>query len=97
MINFGRAIKKYREKLNIKQKDLAEKCNITSTYLSAVENNRKEPSLSLLAKVSAALKLPKEILFWDAVELDDKFSQSDVAAIETAKDVVNQYFTNLRG
>ena len=95
MINFGTVIKKYREALHLTQKDLAEKAEITPAYLSALENDKKEPSLALLEKICRFLDLPKEVFFWEAVEINDGLKNDEKKAIDLAKVIVKHYFENI--
>lgn len=44
-----------RKQRRIRQADLAVQVGVTREHLSAVENNRETPSLSLLEKIAAAL------------------------------------------
>ena len=91
MINIGATIKKYRENNKITQEELANKIDVTPTYISALENNRKEPSISLLNAISKKLDIPLEIMFWDTVNLED-VKGKDKEIIEVAKGIVNSYF-----
>lgn len=92
MVNFGAVIKKYRERLNITQKELANSLGVRSTYLSALENSRKEPSIALLKKICDLLKMPEEVLFWESVEVDDGLNNEDKKAIELAKVILRSYY-----
>jgi len=94
MINFGGVIKKYREERKLKQTDLAKSIGITSTYISAIENNRKEPSISLLTSISKELDIPAEIFFWDAIQISDKIASKDRKIIILAKKIVKEYFSS---
>ena len=91
MINFGRVIKTYRVKRGLTQQGLARKADITVTYLSKVENARKEPSLPLLRKLSKLLQLPEEMLFWEAVEVHGQLKNSEKKIIQIAKHIVTRY------
>jgi len=91
MINFGRIIKKYREKTNTTQNQLAIKIGVTPTYVSALENNRKEPSIALLREICKSLQIPPELLFWDLVNIDD-FKKKEREIVEVAKQIVAAYY-----
>ena len=71
MIQFGSTIQRYRAQLQLKQSVLAKKSGITITYLSKLENNRKEPSLLILKKLSKIFRVSEEELFWSAI-IDSK-------------------------
>ncbi len=54
---------------------MAEKVGIKVQYLSAIENEKKEPSLSLLRKISESLNIPISMFFWEQTEnIEDKDS-----------------------
>ncbi len=91
MIDIGGTIKKYRMKSNLKQTELARKIKVTSTYISAVGNNRKEPSISLLNMICRVVHLPKEVLFLESVTSED-FKKNDREIIDTAKEIIKAYY-----
>lgn len=62
-MNIGQTIKILRIGLQIKQRDFAAKLGVSSNYISLLENNKKEPSLSLLRKVAKTLGVPMGFLF----------------------------------
>lgn len=64
----GKNIKLFRVNAGIKQKDLAQRIGIKESYMSSVESERKEPSLSLLKKIADELGIPVAMFFWDDVD-----------------------------
>ena len=71
-MTIGRNIKLFRTIVGLKQKELAQMIEVKDSYLSSIENDKKEPSLSLLKKISKALDIPLSMLFWeDADNLND--------------------------
>ena len=70
-MNVGKAIKKLRKKNNYTQEGFCKKIDISQTYLSQIENNKKTPSGQLLAVISDVFKIPLPILFWFSVEEED--------------------------
>lgn len=96
MINLGAIIKKYREQLDVTQKKLAATLDVTDTYLSAIENGRKEPSLALIKKICTTLKIPEEVLFWEAVDIRDGLTREERKTIEIAKVIIKSYYENLK-
>lgn len=70
-MNLGQAIANVRKKKQIKQKVLAEKCSISQTYLSQIENNRRDPNLSTLKKISQVLQVPLPIIFFLSLTDED--------------------------
>lgn len=54
---YGSALKKIRLIYGFKAKDLSEILDITPSYLSEIENNKKNPSLDLLKKYSEVFNM----------------------------------------
>ena len=70
-MDIGKVIKEIRTKKNFTQKDISSFCNISVTYLSQIENNKKEPSLSTLESISKFLGVPLPIIFFMGMEEND--------------------------
>ena len=70
-MNIGNSIKSIRLKKGIKQKVLAERCDIAQAYLSQIENNLREPNISTLKRISAELEVPLPVLFLASMEDSD--------------------------
>ena len=51
--------------VGLKQKELAHRIDVKESYLSSIENDKKEPSLSLLKRISKELDIPMSMLFWE--------------------------------
>jgi transcriptional regulator with XRE-family HTH domain len=73
-LNIGRTIKVLRTSAGLKQLELADRVKVSPNYLSLVEAGRKEPSLSLLKKLSHALDVPLVFLMWDSTDHTHKFN-----------------------
>ena len=56
-------IKKYRNKKNLSQVQLAMKCSLSSEYLSEIERGKRAPSLKRLLMIAEALEIEPHILF----------------------------------
>ncbi|WP_321378373.1 helix-turn-helix domain-containing protein [Trichococcus shcherbakoviae] len=54
-MSFGDLLKKMRKEAKLTQGGLAKKAHISRTYLSDVENNRYNPSVSFIQKITEAL------------------------------------------
>ena len=67
-MNIGSAIKSIRKKLGIPQWDLAEKCGLSQTSLSQIENNIKRPSQKTITKLCIVLEIPESIIYIVAME-----------------------------
>ncbi len=74
----GHIIKLIRTADGLGQGDLAEKLNISRTYLCQIENGRKQPSLSFLKQFSCQFSIPLPLLVADEQiqnENDEIFSE----------------------
>src|SRR3989304_5569114 len=95
MINWGKTIKKYREKLKLTQTELASRVAVTPTYISALEHNRKEPSFSLITSISRAFNVPQEILYWEAVTFPTHLKSTHSKEFRLAKSLVRAVYDQL--
>ncbi len=64
-MNVGKGIKFVRVASGLKQGEVAQRLGITQNYLSLIENNRAEPSMGLLRKVSEVFCIPVAFLVWE--------------------------------
>ena len=62
---FRENIKYYRKKLNLTQEELAEKADISISYIKQIESNKefKNVSLTVILKLSKALEVSVDKLF----------------------------------
>jgi len=70
-MSIGDNIKKYRKAQKITQKELAERSNISRSYLADVENGRYNPSLEVLEAIAQALNIPTSELLENNNENND--------------------------
>lgn len=70
-MNLGETIKLLRKRNGLNQSQLAELCKITVTYISLIENGKKEPTLSLLKTIANSLRVPLPILLFSALTEED--------------------------
>jgi transcriptional regulator with XRE-family HTH domain len=52
---FGEAIRQMRGELGMSQEALAEACDLDRTYISGIERGARNPSLTNILKIAAAL------------------------------------------
>ncbi len=76
------------------QTQLAERVAVTSTYVSALEHNRKEPSFGLVTSMSRAFGVPQEILYWDAITFPTTM-KTHKKEIRLAKSLVRAVYQQL--
>lgn len=67
-MNIGQAIQLARSKRKLSQAALAMRAGISVSYLSLLERGRRDPPLSTLQRIAAALVMPVEILFFLGAE-----------------------------
>jgi len=70
-MNVGHAIRLCRTQRKASQTDVAQKASCSVSYLSMLENNKRDPTLSTLAKIASALHVPIGVLFVLASEHED--------------------------
>ena len=70
-MNIGISIKTIRKNKGLNQAQLADLCGITVTYLSLIENDKKDPTLSLLRTIANSLNIPLPILLFVSLEDND--------------------------
>ena len=70
-MNLGHTISDLREKRGLNQKTVAEKCDITQSYLSQIENNKRYPNISILNLIGNILNVPVPIIFFLAIDEND--------------------------
>ena len=54
-MDFGEKIKQLRKVLNLTQEELANRCELTKSYISQLENNKTSPSLQTLTDILEVL------------------------------------------
>lgn len=94
MLAVGKAIRTLRTRKGVSQKELAERAEITPSFLSLVEGDRRDASIKVLERIAAALEVPPEVLIWEAVELPSDLSPQDRRMCELAKVIVRGVYEN---
>ena len=67
-MKIGNAIKLIRVNKGISQVELSEMVGISSSYLSLIEKNKREPNIDLLNKISKKMNVPLSILIFLATD-----------------------------
>jgi len=67
-MNVGRAIRWCRLRCGASQTDVARRAECSVSYLSMLENNKRDPTLSTITKIADALHVPVGALFVMAAE-----------------------------
>lgn len=99
-MNVGRAIRLCRVTRGASQGTVARQASCSVSYLSMLENNKRDPTLSTIARVARALQIPIGLLFFLASEQEDlgpidekaagKLMQSVLASLTTATNATTQ-------
>lgn len=92
MLAIGKAIRKLRKLQGISQQDLAARADITPSFLSLVEKEKRRPSLVVTARIAEALGVSAEVLIWEAVELPSSLSDEERRVCDFAKLVVRRVY-----
>ena len=95
-MNLGKTIKLVRTRKGMKQKKLAESAGISVSYLSLIEQGRRDPNMRTLEGIANALNVPLSILVFLAAdkeelsgidqELAEKLSYTSLKLIEASTD-----------
>jgi transcriptional regulator with XRE-family HTH domain len=62
-VTLGNALKLIRTARGLTQRALAKQLDVSANYLSLIESNKREPSLSFLNRLAAQLGVPIAMLF----------------------------------
>jgi transcriptional regulator with XRE-family HTH domain len=72
----GNAIREIRKRHGISQAALAEECSLDRTYISGIERGQRNPSLTNILKIAAALGTPASQILAHAEQLRATGKQS---------------------
>ena len=67
-MKFGQNLKHIRKRMNMTQEELATKMEISQSYLSDIENGRKNPSIKTVKKLADGLGVSVNELFNDSIK-----------------------------
>ena len=73
---FGNAIREIRKRHGISQAALAEECKLDRTYISGIERGQRNPSLTNILKIAAALGTPASRILACAEQIQATGNQS---------------------
>src|SRR5882724_4792647 len=65
-MNLGDTIKLSRQVAGLTQQQMAERLDITSNYLSLLENGKATPKLSLLKRIEGQFDVPTSFIVWNS-------------------------------
>lgn len=70
-MDIGRAIRFCRQQKGLTQPQLAERADLSASYLSVLEQGKRDPSLSSLHRIARGLGIPLSVLLFVAAEPSD--------------------------
>lgn len=70
-MNIGKAIQLCRTQRRMSLAVLAKHADLSSSYLSLLENSKRDPTLSTIEKIAGGLRVPVEILFFLGADQGD--------------------------
>jgi len=82
-MNYGKALKVARALADLSQKDLASRAGLDASHISLIEKGARRPSIAALEKLSAALRIPSDLLVLMAAE-EDELRLRDPEALQQA-------------
>lgn len=95
-MNLGRAIQICRKHLCLTQAELAEKADISISYLSLIEKNKRDANLRTIENIAHAMRIPTSLLMFLAAdnnelsgidkELVDKIKYTTIKLIDAASE-----------
>jgi transcriptional regulator with XRE-family HTH domain len=67
-MNLGKSIHTCRVKRGLSQAELARRAGCSVSYLSMLENSKRDPTMSVVQSIATGLGVPLEILFFLGAE-----------------------------
>ena len=64
-MNIGKGIKFVRVAAGLRQGEMAKSLEISQNYLSLLENNKAEPSIGLVKRISELFGVPASYILWE--------------------------------
>jgi len=86
-MNLGTVLRRRRQELDLRQREVAESAGITEDYLSLVERDQRTPSLELVERLASVLSVPVAYLFFEAEPMDPNLSAETRALVADARSV----------
>jgi transcriptional regulator with XRE-family HTH domain len=66
-VAFGRQIRRYRQKMNLTQEHLAEKADISASFLGHIERGSRKASLETLINIANSLNVGTDKLLFESL------------------------------
>tara|TARA_R110001592_G_C13013731_1_gene736934 strand:- start:146 stop:433 length:288 start_codon:yes stop_codon:yes gene_type:complete len=95
-MDLGGTIRQCRNVKKLTLAELSEKCGISVSHLSLLENNNREPSISAVEAISKSLGLPLSVLVFLASQKNE-VSELSASHIETLSNNIMELMANAKG
>jgi transcriptional regulator with XRE-family HTH domain len=69
-MTIGETLKKLRKKRKLSQKEVADKSNISRTYISEIESGRTNPTYDILERIGNVLNIPFPIISYLSLDIN---------------------------
>lgn len=89
-LQIGKTIKSIRLEKELKQVELARLCNISKSYLSEIESNKKKPDLEILEDICNALKVPIHVFMFKAINENEINEPGKKRLVREIKPLINK-------
>ncbi|MBL0744841.1 helix-turn-helix domain-containing protein [Chryseolinea lacunae] len=89
-MKLGKTIASVRLERGFKQIDLAERSQISKSYLSEIENDTKRPDMEILERICVALNVPIQILVLKATMEEDITDPDKMRLVREIKPLLNE-------
>lgn len=101
---FGQRLREQRQNQGLTMEQHAEKANLSTNFIGAIERGLKEPSLSTLISILNALDIPADVLLRDYVGTASHVTDEEICKRlegltpiqkKAALDLLDTYIANL--
>lgn len=89
-VSLGKVLRLLKIARGLSSKELAEKMNVSSTFISEVESDSKKPSLEMLSKYAAALEIRSSTILYFDEEMSGKEYKYTQLLYEILKRIVTE-------
>jgi transcriptional regulator with XRE-family HTH domain len=91
MLSIGATLKECRELKGVSLGQLAKSSGVNKSYLSKIENDKRDPSLSSLSSICEAIDVPLSIFILLAEKTaNDSFAEVTELLKSTARNVIGE-------
>jgi transcriptional regulator with XRE-family HTH domain len=89
-VNIGKGIKFVRIASGLRQGVMAKQLDISQNYLSLLENNKAEPSIALLKKISEVFGVPAGFLVWEYAGVSENKNPEITAKYQKVVELIHE-------